>query len=204
MILHTTCMRAICAKDAIQLLEKAVDAKCPTCRRPLRNLPVDVDQKLLLARPTPNDQYWMDQVDFQCTACSRHFKAGPARTHHQNCWSFRGHQPPPHLPQRDQGPLERRELASNPPTPEWARHHRPTRNRGRDRLLINSLNGRQVASRFAVRNNTIASVKAHIERLTGVPAPSIRTFKFSHEELPDTALVGDVAQPVQGYTHQKG
>lgn len=193
-VLHSQCLRVICAKDAMDLIDlNPILRKCPWCRGALREDDWNATSRINIIKPTPNDVHWLEQVKYQCQGCNAEMAYKEACEHPTRCDHLpQPRRPPDHINPWRAGPtIQRYEVVSNPssetgPTP-GTKSERP-----RDRLIIHHYNGRQFVSKFHRQAETIYSVKTRLADMTGAYASDIKIYKFVHRELPDDARVGEV------------
>ena len=184
-LFHQDCLHAVCAEDAIILLDQGLH--CPYCRGSLRS-PGDVTTRFV--KPTPSDHYWMQRIKYQCEFCFQEMDKSAAVGHLANCsMEPRDHKPPPGINPWTNRATWRQEVVSNPP----AAAPQPQSSQRRDRLTIHHVNGRQLVSRFMRPNWTVYQMKTKLADLTNNLISDIRMFRFVHLELDDDAKVGDVA-----------
>lgn len=189
-VLHSSCMRPLCAQDAIELLN--CGANCGLCRAPMRD---HATSRVLVIKPTPNDQYWLDRIEYECPNCQEKMPGKAAKDHRGKCvCEPQPHQPPKYISPWTRQNIVRREVISNPPFQTGI-------GTARDRLFITHFNGRQFSSFQMPKNKTIYQLKVKLhDRLGNVDICSIRIFRFSHVELTDDQNIRDVAN-VSGATH---
>lgn len=186
MILHARCRRFVCALDAINLLENNMN--CPFCREVLRNSDYHVTSRTIFTRPSPNDQFFMDKIKFQCTFCEVELLLEEAKQHNASCSrnpARSKHQPPAPLQPRGLAPPVRREVISNNVADD--RPERP------ERLIVFHHNGTQIKTRMHNSLMTIRELKSFVSNLTGVQIENLQMVKFIHKVLVDDDILDDVA-----------
>lgn len=187
MVVHSECRRFICALDAIKLLDE--NMHCAYCRGSLKQDVSDVTSQSTFQRPSPNDQFSMDKIQFQCQHCSETFPRETARNHNSTCEENpirEAHQPPAPLQPRGLAPLVRREVISNniaDDTPERS-----------ERLVIYHHNGVQIKTRMHSPLLTVKQLKSFIANITDTQPEELQMVKFIHRVLEDDLLLSDVAR----------
>lgn len=192
MVLHRQCMRLICARCMSSCLDTT--SNCGFCREPLWDN--EINESFIFS-PTPNDNWLLDNLMFNCDKCEQDLTYSQACTHPNNCEADIGprgkrFKPPSYIYDWNNVEVTRRQTISNPRVgpPETRK----------ERLLIYHYNGQQLDSKMINARWDIARVKLQIARLTEGEANKIRLFSVTHEELDNDKLVGDIAKN-QGAFH---
>lgn len=180
MLIHLNCMRILCSNCVLVLIDQQKD--CPLCRGQVNELL----EATFFIKPPPIIQQFIDNVDYECSACLSTMKIGPAKEHHKTCSREPPrHQPPSYIPPRGLEPLERRELVSNPITQRASFES--------SRLIIYHHNGSQICSKMIPGMKTVRDLKQQVSDITGADMEGLKMFKFYHKELNDWEKVGHVA-----------
>jgi len=142
MICHTLCLNLFCATEVLEIIDKA--QPCPMCRRAvLRDH--DGTSHWRLAKLTPDDNYRINRIQYECPDCLEHLSLNSAKSHAERCsLKSRPHRPTRRNPWLEYQPVERLGIMSNP-RPRGA----PLVANGKDRLLIYFVNGRKVRTTMA-------------------------------------------------------
>lgn len=181
-LFHTDCMKAFCAYCVTETIAK-LRPTCPLCKQCIFE---HATSRLKFIKPTPNDHYWIDRIQFRCKDCNFTGDLFKARDHAKECEKLFAHQPPKHIPKWESVNSQRREVVSNCKTNDF-----PNR---RDRLLLHYFNGLQIAARMTKWSKTIRQLRTDIAKLAEKDPDKIKIYKFTHVELVDTEIVGDVAR----------
>lgn len=192
MVIHRHCMRLICARCMTNCL--TTTSKCGWCKGDL------IDQETgesTLFTPTPNDNWLLDNIRFNCDKCEEDLDYDQACKHPNNCQADIGprgkrFKPPSYVFDWNTVEVTRRQTISNPRIGITEKR--------KERLLIYHYNGQQLDSKMISARWDIARIKLQIARLTEGEANKIRLFSVTHEELNNDQLVGDIAK-FQGAFH---
>lgn len=183
MIWHVLCGRYYCVQDVLDI--GPTGSRCAGCFKPLVVNPANPFSHLEFSLPTFNDLYWIERIQFECASCGIQLLLKSAKFHPQSCPCDDRRRPPPHIHTRGLEPIERIEITSQP--------YELKHSEEKDRLLVMSLNGQQVLSRFAHRNKTMGQVKEKLARFTHNEPADLKIFKFYHRVVPDHLTVDTVA-----------
>lgn len=186
MILHTDCRRFICAFDALKLIDEKMH--CAFCRGSLK-VDDSVTSRTKFTRPSPNDNFFINRIQFQCPHCEETFPIETAKGHNRDCQKDpirQARQPPAPLAPRGFAPLLRREVISNNIADDS-----PERS---ERLVIYHHNGVQVSTRMHSSLFTVRQLKSFVANLTNTAPEDLQMIKFIHKVLDDDALLNDVAR----------
>lgn len=183
MLSHMTCMRLICASCILPLLDD-LDSKCPICQGTTREFKGYIAASLF-TKPPPNDQYWIDNVKYQCQACHEQMELESAKSHHLQCpGDVRTQNIRPMHP-RGLVPLTRKEVISNPVS-----YDKPLNS---SRLAIFHLNGVQFLARMTNAEFTVKRIRETLAKCIKKPTSEIQIVKFMHKVLDDSDRFGDVS-----------
>lgn len=183
MLSHMTCMRLICASCIVPLLDD-LDSKCPICQGTLREFKGYIAASLF-TKPSPNDQYWIDKVKYQCQACHEQMEFEPAKSHHLQCpGDVRTQNVRPMHP-RGLVPLTRKEVICNPVS-----YEKPLNN---NRLAIFHVNGVQFLARMTNIDFTVQRIKETLAKVMKKSVSDIQIVKFMHKVLDDSDRFGDIS-----------
>lgn len=187
-LLHAGCMKAVCAQCLLAHLD--LSKPCPYCRGELLDATWSETSLTAILRPTPNDQFWLEKVEFTCDNCLESMLPVAAFNHRTVCIMEPRHRPPAHINPWHQSAEATREVVSNPPAnstgTRWNQHY----------LFIYHFNGRQLATRFVKKTKTCSFVRGQLADIARVDRDDIKIYKFIHREVPDNEIVSTFANPI--------
>lgn len=188
-LIHQGCMRAICAGCIMLNIESDQPKKCPHCRDDIFDPSWLETSRTNFIKPPPNDQYWIDRIQFDCQYCKASMSAGQAHQHRATCAQEPRHEPPAHIQPWHADETVALEVVSNPPSNENSWNFSTTT----DKLFIINFNGRQITSKFIRQNKTVLDIKKLIGDVAECQKENIKIYKFIHRELLDDSKIRDVA-----------
>lgn len=146
--------------------------------------------RLLVTRPTPNDEHFMDKIKYKCSACSAILDFGEATAHPAGCnLQFADRAPAivrRRLEEEDEvdEPVVRHEIVSNPAS--RAESDRPL-------LIICRYNGNRLLARQYRTSMSFAKVREKFAAVANIDPKDLAIYRFCHQRVEDHHTVRDVA-----------
>lgn len=186
MVSHQHCLRLYCANHAIELMETA-SFNC-MCGKSY-----GTPSNPTFIKPSPNDNWMLDNIEYRCKDCDLDFKFNEATTHPSSCPKSQRYRAPNYIHPWNDITSENRYTVSNPAT--------CSKSEEQDRLVIVHHNGHQLASKFIRASRTVADLKHQIASLSSTTTfKDLTLYKLIHLQLDDDAKIGDIATSI-GATH---